>query len=78
VDGSRRVVAITEVQGLEGDVIVMQDVFRFVQTGVKNGKVEGYFTATGVRPKFIDKIEAAGLVVPASTFAPSQKKPRGW
>ncbi len=76
VDGTRKVTHITEVQGMEGDVIVMQDIFRYVQTGVKNGQVEGYFTATGVRPKFMDKIEAAGLSIPPSTFAPSQQKRR--
>jgi pilus assembly protein CpaF len=58
-------------------VIVMQDIFRYVQTGVKNGNVEGYFTATGVRPKFMEQIEAAGLTIPPSSFAPSQQKKRG-
>jgi pilus assembly protein CpaF len=77
VDGVRKVVQITEVQGMEGDVIVMQDIFRFVQTGVRNGQVDGYFTATGVRPKFMDKIEAAGLAVPPSSFAPAAQK-RKW
>jgi hypothetical protein len=62
-DGGRKVVQISEVQGMEGDVIVMQDIFRYIQTGVKNGRVEGYFTATGVRPKFMDKIEAQGIHV---------------
>ncbi|MEA3338239.1 MAG: CpaF family protein [Chloroflexota bacterium] len=76
VDGTRRVVQITEVQGMEGDVIVMQDIFRYVQSGVKNGKVEGHFTATGVRPKFMDKIQAEGLSVPPSTFSPVQQKRR--
>jgi pilus assembly protein CpaF len=74
VDGGRKVVRISEVQGMEGDVIVMQDIFRYLQTGVQNGKVEGYFTATGIRPKFMDKIEAAGLSLPPSTFAPVQKR----
>jgi pilus assembly protein CpaF len=74
VDGGRKVVRISEVQGMEGDVIVMQDIFRYVQTGVQNGKVEGHFTATGVRPKFMDKIEAAGLSLPPSTFAPVQRR----
>jgi pilus assembly protein CpaF len=75
-DGTRKVVQVTEVQGMEGDVIVMQDIFRYVQTGVKNGVVEGYFTATGVRPKFMEKIEAAGLMAPPSTFVPAQQKRR--
>ncbi len=75
VDGSRRVVHITEVQGMEGDVIVMQDIFRYVQTGVENGRVLGHFTATGIRPKFMEKIEAAGLGIPAALFVPA-KAPR--
>ena len=74
VDGGRKVVRISEVQGMEGDVIVMQDIFRYMQTGVTNGKVEGHFTATGIRPKFMDKIEAAGLSLPPTTFAPAQKR----
>jgi pilus assembly protein CpaF len=74
-DGTRRVVRVSEVQGMEGDVIVMQDIFRFVQTGVANGRVAGHFTATGIRPKFMDKIEAAGLEVPAEVFTPAQG---GW
>ena len=45
---------------MEGDVIVMQDIFRYVQTGIKDGRVQGYFTGTGIRPKFMDKIEAYG------------------
>ncbi len=74
VDGCRKVVRISEVQGMEGDVIVMQDIFRYLQTGVQNGKVEGYFTATGIRPKFMDKIEAAGISLPPTMFAPAQKR----
>jgi len=76
VDGARKVVSVTEVQGMEGDVIVMQDIFRYVQTGVTNGKVEGYFTATGVRPKFMDKIESAGISIPPSYFAPARGRGR--
>jgi pilus assembly protein CpaF len=72
VDGRRVVSHISEVQGMEGEVIVMQDIFRFIQTGVQNGRVEGYFTATGVRPKFMEKVESAGIQVPASTFAPAR------
>ncbi|MHB9034763.1 MAG: CpaF family protein [Anaerolineae bacterium] len=72
-DGTRRVTTISEVQGMEGDTIVMQDIFRFAQTGFKDGKVEGYFTATGVRPRFSSKIESAGIILPASTFLPSAK-----
>jgi pilus assembly protein CpaF len=75
-DGGRKVVQISEVQGMEGDVIVMQDIFRYIQTGIQNGRVEGYFTATGVRPKFMDKIEAQGIQVPATMFVPSQRRGR--
>jgi pilus assembly protein CpaF len=71
VDGNRKVVLVSEVQGMEGDVIVMQDIFRFVQTGVQNGRADGYHTATGVRPKFIEKLEAAGIELEASIFAPT-------
>jgi pilus assembly protein CpaF len=76
VDGSRKVVQITEVQGMEGDVIVMQDIFRYVQTGVENGRSVGHFTATGIRPKFMDKFEAQGIHVPATMFAPAQARRR--
>jgi pilus assembly protein CpaF len=62
---------------MEGDIIVMQDIFRFVQVGVVDGKVQGYFTATGVRPKFAERIEAAGIPVPASLFTPTQRPLEG-
>jgi pilus assembly protein CpaF len=72
VDGSRRVVQITEVQGMEGDIIVMQDVFRYVQTGVDNGRVSGYHTATGIRPKFMDQMEKGGIRLSPAVFRPVQ------
>jgi pilus assembly protein CpaF len=67
-DGSRKIVSITEVQGMEGDVIVMQDVFTFEQTGVVEGKIEGRLKPTGIRPKFVEKFETAGIHLPANTF----------
>jgi pilus assembly protein CpaF len=67
-DGSRKIVSITEVQGMEGDVIVMQDVFTFEQTGVSEGKIEGRLKPTGIRPKFAEKFEAAGIHLPPDTF----------
>ncbi|MCB0056817.1 MAG: CpaF family protein, partial [Caldilineaceae bacterium] len=70
-DGSRKIVQIAEVQGMEGDVIIMQDIFQFVQTTVENGKVQGYFTPTGVRPKFYSRLESAGLFIQPSTFMPT-------
>ncbi|MCC7352515.1 MAG: CpaF family protein [Anaerolineae bacterium] len=72
-DGTRKVTQISEVQGMEGEVIVMQDIFRFVQTGVKDGRVQGHFTVTGVRPKFMDRIEAAGIFISPSIFTPTRK-----
>jgi pilus assembly protein CpaF len=72
-DGVRRVMNICEVQGLEGDVIVTQDVFRFVQTGYQAGRVQGYYTATGVRPKVMDKMERQGLVVSPAVFNPARR-----
>jgi pilus assembly protein CpaF len=70
-DGSRKVVSVAEVQSMEGDVIVMQDIFKFMQTGFQAGRVQGYFTATGVRPKFVDKLDALGIYLSPSTFNPT-------
>jgi pilus assembly protein CpaF len=75
-DGTRKVVKITEVQGLEQDTIVMQDIFQYVQVNVGSNGVEGHFTATGVRPKFMEKIEAAGIGLPPTIFAPTRRKER--
>jgi len=68
-DGSRKVVNVTEVIGMEGDVITMQDVFRFEQTAIEDGKVLGELVPTGLRPKFMDKIEAHGIHLPPSIFS---------
>jgi pilus assembly protein CpaF len=73
-DGARRVTQISEVQGMEGDTIVMQDVFRYVQTEFRNDRVEGYFSGAGMRPKFMDKIEAWGLYLPPGIFATVKDK----
>jgi pilus assembly protein CpaF len=67
-DGSRKIVNITEVQGMEGDVIVMQDIFVFEQTGVSEGRIEGRLRPTGIRPKFVEKFEVAGIHLPPNTF----------
>ncbi|TWT54043.1 putative conjugal transfer protein [Rubripirellula amarantea] len=67
--GPRRVTAITEVVGMEQDTIILQDIYRFVQRGVnEEGKAFGHFECTGVRPSFMDKLEAAGVRLPASAF----------
>lgn len=68
-DGTRRITHITEVLGMEGDVIVLQDIFRFEQTGIdKQGKVQGFLHATGVRPQFMDRLIAAGQNMPDEVF----------
>ncbi len=67
-DGSRKVVNVSEVQGMEGDVIITQEIFRWEQQGIKDGKVMGALKATGIRPKFIERIEAQGLFLPPSIF----------
>lgn len=72
-DGSRKVVNITEVQGMEGDVIVMQDIFTFEQTGFEGGKVIGRLKPTGIRPKFMDKIEAMNIRLPPSIFGVGER-----
>ena len=69
-DGTRKVVNITDVTGMEGDVITMTDIFVFEQVGYENGKVIGRLRPTGLRPKFMEKIDAAGIHLPPSIFAP--------
>ena len=77
-DGTRRVVKVSEVQGLEGDTIVMQDVFVFVRTGMDEGRIQGHYTATGVRPKFVEKLEAAGAQLPPGLFSVTSRQTNGW
>jgi pilus assembly protein CpaF len=67
-DGTRRVTNVSEVQGMEGEVIITQEVFRWEGAGVKDGKVMGYLKSTGIRPKFIERIEAAGIYLPPNVF----------
>ncbi len=67
-DGTRKLTHIAEIQGMEGDVITMTDIFIFEQTGFEDGKVIGRLRPTGLRPRFIDKIEASGINLPASIF----------
>ena len=67
-DGSRKVVSVAEVQGMEGDTIVMQDIFTFRQEGYRDGKVIGALKPTGVRPKLAERIEAAGIPLPPEIF----------
>ncbi|MBS3900504.1 MAG: CpaF family protein [Dethiobacter sp.] len=69
-DGSRKITHITEVQGMEGEVIVLQDLFIYEQTGIsENGKCLGNFRSTGIRPKSIHQLELAGIKLPSVMFA---------
>lgn len=72
-DGSRKVVSITEVQGMEGDVIVLQDIFGFEQTGFEDGRIVGRLRPTGVRPKFMELVEASGYHLPPEIFGYDQR-----
>lgn len=68
-DGTRRLTHITEVQGMEGDVIVLQDLFLFEQLGVDaRGRVRGQFRATGIQPRFVSRLEAEGIELPSDLF----------
>lgn len=67
-DGTRKVTNITEVSGMEGDVITTTDIFVFEQTGMENGKIIGRLRPTGLRPKFMDQIEASGIHLPPAIF----------
>ncbi len=67
-DGTRKVVNITEVTGMEGDIITMTDIFIYEQLGFENNKVIGRMRPTGLRPKFMDKVEASGIHLPPSVF----------
>ncbi len=67
--GPRKVTYITEIVGMEGETLIMQDIFKFVQEGIdNNGKAVGHFMATGVRPKCIEHLESSGVKVPPSIF----------
>jgi pilus assembly protein CpaF len=73
-DGTRKITSITEVSGMEGDVITMTDIFVFEQTGIENGKIIGRLRPTGLRPKFMDKIETAGINLPPSIFGIGERR----
>jgi pilus assembly protein CpaF len=73
-DGSRKIVNITEVSGMEGDVITTTDIFVFEQTGMEDGKIIGRLRPTGLRPKFMEKIEAANLHLPPSIFGVGERR----
>jgi pilus assembly protein CpaF len=73
IDGRRKITSICEITGMEGEVITMQEIFAFRQTGISaQGVVEGYFHATGVRPKFSDRLRAFGIHLPDAMFDPTR------
>jgi pilus assembly protein CpaF len=72
-DGSRRITHVTEVQGMEGDVIVLQDIFTFEQTGIDNGKIVGRLKPTGIRPKFVTRFEAYNIFLPPNVFGVQER-----
>jgi pilus assembly protein CpaF len=72
-DGKRRVTSIAEITGLEGDIIQMQEIYKYVRTGTAaDGSVEGHFAATGVRPRFLGELVAQGINIPGAYFDPSK------
>jgi pilus assembly protein CpaF len=72
-DGTRKLISIQEVTGMEGDIITLQEIFSFRQTGIsKDGKVEGHFRFHGVRPRFVDKFAVAGIHIPREVFDPDK------
>ncbi|ROZ76637.1 CpaF family protein [Ramlibacter sp. WS9] len=73
IDGRRKVTSIQEITGMEGEVVTMQELFAFRHTGMgQDGQVQGHFQATGVRPKFADRLRAFGHVLPDAMFDPSR------
>ena len=72
-DGKRKVTSIAEITGMEGDILQMQEIYKYVRTGTAaDGSVEGHFQATGVRPRFLAELIARGINIPGSYFDPSQ------
>jgi pilus assembly protein CpaF len=72
-DGTRKLVSMQEITGMEGDIISMQEIFKFEQTGIDaDGKVQGHFSATGVRPRFAERLKMFGVPVPEDTFDPDR------
>ena len=73
-DGRRKLLSLSELTGMEGEVVTMQEIFRFRQTGVSgDGMVQGKFEATGIRPRFLDQVMAHGISLPSELFRPDAK-----
>jgi pilus assembly protein CpaF len=73
-DGTRKVVNITEISGMEGDVITMTDLFVFEQVGYENGRVVGRLRPTGLRPRFMEKFEVSGIHLPPTIFGMGDRR----
>jgi pilus assembly protein CpaF len=74
IDGRRKITSIQEITGMEGEIITMQEIFAFRQTGIsRDGQVEGHFQATGVRPKFTSRLHAFGIDLPDTMFDPTRR-----
>ena len=72
-DGKRKITSIQEITGMEGDIVTMQEIFIFDQTGVApDGAVVGNFRATGIRPKFIERLRTRGIVISDDMFDPTR------
>ena len=73
-DGTRKITSIQEITGTEGETLTMQEIFHFRQSGVSaTGAVEGQFTATGVRPRFWDRLQTRGIRLPETMFTPTRR-----
>jgi pilus assembly protein CpaF len=74
-DGTRKVTRVTEIVGMEEDVVTTQDIFVFEQHGIDaDGRVHGFFRATGIRPKFSERLERAGIHLGSEIFDPSRRQ----
>jgi len=72
-DGSRKLVSVSEITGMEGEVVQMQEIMRFKKTGTdENGRIIGEFRATGLRPRFVEEFAEVGVIVPQSIFEPGR------
>jgi pilus assembly protein CpaF len=72
-DGKRRVTSVAEITGMEGEIIQMQEIFKYVRTGTApDGTVQGHYVATGVRPRFLGHLASQGIKIPGNYFDPSQ------
>jgi pilus assembly protein CpaF len=72
-DGKRKITSLQEITGMEGDVVTMQEIFRFEQTGLNHdGAVQGHFLATGIRPKFMQRLVSRGIDLREDLFSPTR------